>query len=157
MKPLITLFLDFDGVLHPQGGTTDLLFENANLLQTCLQQIEHLEVVISSSWAEVYPLEHLRDFFEEQPGLHRLIVGCTLQKGNPKIDFGAMPLRESQCRNWLTANQREPHRWIALEDDPLNFKAREQVVFTDPRHGFRMRDAERVLELVERLRKGASA
>lgn len=157
MTPLITLFLDFDGVLHPQGGTTDRLFENAHLLQTCLQQIEHIEVVISSSWAEVHPLEHLRDFFEEQPDLHRLIVGCTVQKGNPKVDFGAMPLRESQCRNWLIANQREPHRWIALEDDPLNFKAREQVVFTDPRMGFGTHDAERVLELVERLRKGASA
>jgi hypothetical protein len=75
MKPLITLFLDFDGVLHPQGGTTDRLFEHSNLLQICLQQIEHIEVVISSSWAEVHPLEHLRDFFEQQPHLHSLIVG----------------------------------------------------------------------------------
>ncbi len=114
-------------------------------------------MVISSSWAAHYPLEKMRDFFEEQPDLHRLIVGCTLQKGSPKVDFGAIPLRESQCRNWLIANQREPHRWIALEDDLLNFKAREQVVFTDPRLGFRTRDAERVLELVGRLRKGTSA
>lgn len=125
MKPLITVFLDLDGVLHPQGGTMDRLFENANLLQICLQQVEHVEVVISSSWAEHYPLENMRDLFEEQPDLHRLFVGCTLQKGNPTGDFGAMPLRESQCRNWLIANQREPHRWLAIEDDPLNFKAQE--------------------------------
>lgn len=151
MKPLITVFLDFDGVLHPQGGTTDRLFEKANLLQICLQQVEHVEVVISSSWAEHYPLGDMRDFFEGQPDLHRLIVGCTLQKGNPKVDFGDMPLRESQCRNWLIANQREPHRWLAIEDDVLNFKAREHVVFTDPRVGFRTRDAERVLELARHL------
>lgn len=157
MKPLITVFLDFDGVLHPQGSTTDGLFEKANLLQTCLQQVEHVEVVISSSWAEYYPLEDMRDFFEEQPDLHRLIVGCTLQKSNLQVDFGAMPLRESQCRNWLIANQREPHRWLAIEDDPLNFKARENVVFTDPRQGFRARDAERVLGLVRQLRGQARA
>lgn len=152
MKPLITIFLDFDGVLHPQGGTTDRLFEKANLMQICLRQVDHIEVVISSSWAEVHPLENMRDFFVEQPDLHRLIVGCTLQKGNPKVDFGAMPLRESQCRNWLIANQREPHRWLAIEDDLLNFKAREHVVFTDPRQGFRTWDAERVLELAGGLR-----
>lgn len=152
MKPLIILFLDFDGVLHPQGGPTDRLFEKANLLQICLQQVEHVEVVISSSWAEHYRLEDIRDFFEEQRDLHRLIVGCTLQKGPPKVDFGAMPLRESQCRNWLIANQREPHRWLAIEDDRLNFNAREQVVFTDPRQGFRARDAERLLGLVRQLR-----
>jgi hypothetical protein len=152
MKPLITIFLDFDGVLHPQGGTTDRLFEKAGLLKNCLQKIDRIEVVISSSWAEYYSLEHMRDFFEEQPDLHRLIVGCTHQKGSPKVDFGAMPLRESQCRNWLIANQREPHRWLAIEDDPLNFKAREHVVFTDPRHGLREDDAERVLNLTESLR-----
>lgn len=155
MKPLITVFLDFDGVLHPQGGTTDRLFEKANLLQICLQQVEHVEVVISSFWAEYHPLEDMWDFFEEQPYLHRLIVGCTLQKGNPKVDFGDMPLRESQCRNWLIANQREPHRWLAIEDDPLSFKARENVVFTDPRQGFRTRDAERLLELAGHLRSGS--
>ncbi len=157
MKPLITLFLDFDGVLHPQGGTTDRLFENSNLLQICLQKIENIEVVISSSWAEVHPLEHLLDFFEEQPHLHSLIVGCTNQKGNPEVDFGAMPLRESQCRNWLIANQRDPHRWLALEDDPLNFRAREHVVFTDSRAGLSEQDMERLVDLVRYLRKGASA
>lgn len=157
MKPLITIFLDFDGVLHPQGGTTDRLFEKAGLLEICLQQVDNIEVVISSSWAEHYPLEKMRDFFEEQPDLHRLIVGCTLQKGNPNVDFGAMPLRESQCRNWLIANQREPHRWLAIDDDPLNFKAREHVVVTDPKQGFRTRDAERVLELTGHLRSKTPA
>lgn len=157
MKPLITVFLDFDGVLHPQGGTTDRLFEKADLLQLCLQQVDHIEVVISSSWAEHYSLEKMRDFFEEQPDLHRLIVGCTLQKGNPKVDFGAMPLRESQCRNWLIANQREPHQWLAIEDDLLNFKAREHVVFTDPRQGFRARDASRLFELARLMRGGTNA
>ena len=153
MTPLITLFLDFDGVLHPQGATTDRLFERAGLLQVCLQQTENVEVVISSSWAEYYPLEKMRNFFEdEQPHLHRLIVGCTLQKGKPKVDFGDMPLRESQCRNWLIANQREPHRWLAIEDDLLNFAAREHVVFTDPKHGFMTRDAELLLLAVGRLR-----
>jgi hypothetical protein len=151
MKPLITIFLDFDGVLHPQGTTTDRLFEKADFLQNCLQQVDHIEVVISSSWAEYYSLEQMRDFFEEQPDLHRLIVGCTHQKGSPKVDFGAVPLRESQCRNWLIANQREPHRWLAIEDDPLNFKAREHVVFTDPRLGLCAHDAQHVLDLAENL------
>jgi len=152
MKPLITIFLDFDGVLHPQGGTTDRLFEKTGLLQNYLQKIDHIEVVISSSWAEYYSLEIMRDFFEEQPDLHRLIVGCTHQNERPKVDFGAMPLRESQCRNWLIAKRREPHRWLAIEDDALNFEAREHVVFTDPRYGLRADDAECLLDLAETLR-----
>lgn len=155
MKPLITVFLDFDGVLHPQGGTTDRLFEKAGLLQAFLQPIDHIEVVISSSWAEYHALDEMRDFFEEQPDLHRLIVGCTLQKGRPKVDFGAMPLRESQCRNWLIANQREPHRWLAIEDDAMNFAAREHLVFTDPRVGLSEQDAQRLVNLVGHLREGA--
>ena len=153
MKPLITLFLDFDGVLHPQGATTDRLFEKANLLQICLQRIENIEVVISSSWAEVHPLEEMRDFFEEQQDLQRLLVGCTLQKGDPEVDFGTMPLREAQCRNWLIANRREPHFWVALEDDPLNFAAQEHVAFTDSRVGLSEQDAQRLVGLVGRFRR----
>lgn len=96
-----------------------------------------------------------RDFPAATPNEKWLIVGCTRQKGLLKVDFGAMRLRESQCRNWLIANQREPHRWLAIEDDPLNFKAREHVVFTDHRLGFRTQDAECVLELARRLRGGS--
>lgn len=153
MKTLITLFLGFDGVLHPQGASTDRLFEKADLLQNCLQKVDGIEVVVSSSWAEHYSPEDIRNFFEEgQPHLHHLIVGCTLQAGLPKVDFGAMPLRESQCRNWLIANQRETHLWLAIEDDLLNFQAKEHVVFIDPRHGLSGRDTERLLESIGHMR-----
>ena len=149
---MITVFLDFDGVLHPQAATTDRLFEKAELLQACLQQRENTEVVISSSWAAYHPLQHMRDFFEDLPGLQRLIVGCTQQRGHPRVDFGVdrglMPLRESQCRNWLIANQREPYRWLAIEDDRLNFKAHDHVVFTEPAVGFTPRDAQLLLKLM---------
>lgn len=48
LQPL--LFLDFDGVLHPNGATKPNLFSRASALTEVLNMHPELEVVVSSSW-----------------------------------------------------------------------------------------------------------
>lgn len=56
------LFLNFDGVMHPeQIAATD--FCRAPILWEILRESEHVNVVISSSWREIYPPFEVQPFF----------------------------------------------------------------------------------------------
>ena len=54
------LFLDFDGVLHPDGGA---LFSRIGLLEKYLLQTPGVEIVISSSWREEQSIDELKNYF----------------------------------------------------------------------------------------------
>lgn len=71
----LMIYLDFDGVLHPTGGTT-LPFEYMPTFEAVLRQYPKVQVVITSSWREVFSLEYIRDtFFSE--GVGDRVIGCT--------------------------------------------------------------------------------
>jgi hypothetical protein len=55
------LFLDFDGVLHRTGGV-EPPFSHVDHLAHTLADFPNVQVVISSSWREVYSLEEMRWF-----------------------------------------------------------------------------------------------
>lgn len=67
------LFLDFDGVLHPAGGSPgkSLPFEWTELLATLLKPFDDVQIVIHSSWREQFSAQELRDFLE--PVANRLL------------------------------------------------------------------------------------
>jgi hypothetical protein len=54
-----TLFLDFDGVLHPNHAQDHQLFVWAPLLADALEGCQ-VDIVISSSWRFQWDLPHIR-------------------------------------------------------------------------------------------------
>lgn len=72
------IFLDFDGVLHPDGVG---LFSRLPLLESFLSRMPEAEIVVSSTWREDHTLDELRQFFS--PELRQRISGVT-----PSLDDG---------------------------------------------------------------------
>lgn len=53
------LFLDFDGVLHPNLAAEGQMFSRAPLLAQALEGL-HVDIVVSSSWRFQWELAQLR-------------------------------------------------------------------------------------------------
>ncbi len=73
-SPAPTLFLDFDGVLHPNLATAQQRFARLPLLAEAIAD-HRIEIVISSSWRFEWPIDRLRKLFPL--GLQPAIVGTT--------------------------------------------------------------------------------
>ena len=69
------IFLDFDGVLHPDGCNPSSYFSRAPLLEAVLRQSADFEVVISSSWRHRRPFDELVLLFSAD--VRKYIVGIT--------------------------------------------------------------------------------
>lgn len=69
-----TLFLDFDGVLHPAWGNSLPEFVHVRALAQALEG-RSCEIVISSTWREHYPLARLKQFL--LPELAGRVIGVT--------------------------------------------------------------------------------
>lgn len=145
---LVTIFLDFDGVLHPTWAKTQNLFEKAGLLEAAAADLVNIEFVISSSWAAYKGLDLLRPRFMPYPALHRLIVDTTCQLQKLAKEFETMPEREAQCRTWLLDNGRHPDHWLAIDDDANNFKSTTNLIRTDGNVGLTDREVRALKEMV---------
>ena len=77
--PLPTLYLDFDGVLHPGHARAHERFSCQNHLIDAIKGFD-LEIVVSSSWRFHYTMAKLREVLHDEIG--RRIVGIT---GEPVI------------------------------------------------------------------------
>lgn len=143
------LFLDFDGVLHRDGAEVEEYFLCAPLIEAVLREFPHIEVVISSSWGQVHPLNELREFFADD--LKHRIIDVT--PGN--LQVSEIPgelwnfVREAQCDGWIRVN-RPGARWIALDDQAWRFDpSSAHLLLVDGKIG--IRDAD-MRELRRRLR-----
>lgn len=112
------LFLDFDGVLHPNIIGTKL-FCCTNQLWKILRACPDVLVVFSTSWRESYRPEELLDFvtFDGGEDLAHRFVGQT-----PRIltrsDYDQRGL---ECQRWLEENGHSDTPWLALDDMPEIF------------------------------------
>lgn len=148
---LVTIFLDFDGVLHPTWAKSERLFERAGLLDSAVAHLHHIEFVVSSSWAAYKDLQQLRHHFRAHPTLQQLIIDRTRQLQTPAQDLGRLPEREAQCRSWLHENGRHPGKWLAIEDDASNFTTTSNVVKTDGNVGLTYPDIQTLTAMVAAL------
>lgn len=114
------LFLDFDGVLHPENLRTedrDQLFCELPLLHEILRATPKVEVVFSTSWRLLYPRQELIQMVtKEAPDLAPRFIGHT-----PVLDVkdrpqGIIGLREDEICRWLSLNGQENRPWLALDD-----------------------------------------
>lgn len=117
------LFLDFDGVLHPEPSyQNDELFCRRPLFESVMRDFPKVEIVISSTWRESRTIDQLRALFSEDIGAR--IVGVTPQwKDLPELVsvIGQYP-RHVEIEGWLRQHQRVWEAWVALDDRPYWFK-----------------------------------
>lgn len=110
------LFLDFDGVLHPEHCQESKHFCCLPILEDALREVPECRVVITSTWRLEQPFQALLQRFT--PDIAAMIEGATPRYSDltnvPNTLVGYQ--REAECHAWLWANK-VPHRsWVALDD-----------------------------------------
>jgi hypothetical protein len=103
------VFLDFDGVMHPEGGSALLVerFSRAGVLEAWLQQCPDVRIVISSTWRVVHSEAEIRGLLGEAIS-QRLVGMAPLFKDIDPRDFSAAPAshkREAEIIAWLMRNK----------------------------------------------------
>jgi hypothetical protein len=147
------LFLDFDGVLHPDPCPPDRLFEHATVLARTLAPFR-LQVVLSTSWRSVHPLADLKARLPA--ALAARVVGTT--PNFSAISAGAGPLhpypRQAECMAWL--QQHAPGRaWHALDDRAEWFAPYcEHLTVCDARTGVTAQTLAHLVSAVARATRG---
>jgi len=135
------LYLDFDGVLHPEDvwwlpdrgpvikwPQGHQLFEHAPLLEQVLADYPAVCVVLASSWVMNFgysaALRRLPD------GLQSRVVGTTFDLTMDRNQF----LSASRgMQIYADSVRRQPSAWISLDDDAFGWPAwcRDQLLITD--------------------------
>lgn len=141
------LFLDFDGVTHPE--TTNDLFCCAPLLWEILRACPHVDVVFSTSWREHYPFDELVGFATSNGGedLTARFIGAT-----PVIPIDPLAdeyrRREIECQQWIDENA-PGRKWLALDDMSYWFSYGEnQLYLVDYVWGLKAQDVPKVIGLL---------
>jgi len=115
------VFLDFDGVLHPEPCARDELFCHLPLLEEVLREYPAVQVVISSAWRLAYrrrPISRLREHFS--PDIAGRIIGVTpdYRRADEAMTPNGLGLftRQWECVDWLRAHRPAGTRWLAIDD-----------------------------------------
>ena len=107
------LFLDFDGVLHPNLCPDGMQFCRMPALAEAIEpHRENLRIVVSSSWRFHYPLEKLVRQFS--PSVREMIVGAT----GPAVVGRHARFREIEA---FLAKGFGASEWRALDDCAWEF------------------------------------
>ena len=123
---LMVLFLDFDGVLHPDPpNSSNPLWCRTELLVNWLESRPDVEVVVSSTWRHGHNLQELQNLVP--PGLACRLVGCT------GLVHEELYARQRECEEWMRENRDPWVHWIALDDRVWNFRPFEKRLIPCPR------------------------
>lgn len=117
------LFLDFDGVLHPEQDREptpfDELFCFLPQFESVMRDFPQIEIVISSMWRYDFSLDELRTKFS--PDIAVRIISTTAL--TERIDGKYLPARrEGEMLDWLAANNRVDEPWLAIDDAAWQFQ-----------------------------------
>lgn len=142
-QPLHVLYLDYDGVLHPDSvyrtrkGIELLhrpghsLFEHVLLLEAELRPYPEVKIVLSTSWLLIQGgYEHAKSKLSES--LQERCIGGTFHRREMrKTWFNSMPRPDQVVRD---VTRRQPARWVAVDDCPDEWPAgvRHNIVRADP-------------------------
>lgn len=142
------LFLDFDGVLHPDAvyltsrgielRAEGELFMWAPLLVEVLANYPDLQIVLSTSWARNLGFHRARSVLPAE--LQSRVIGATwhsaMSRGWPDFIPWDVQTRHEQIQAYLS-RLTAPASWIAIDDDDRGWADadRERLILTDPDHG----------------------
>lgn len=134
------LFLDFDGVLH---GSSDFSnFGKLPALCRVLDQMPDVDIVISSTWRETYPLDLLKEYFPER--IRSRVIG-----GTPMLTEGyEQGSRQREIEDYLALQGLHTGNaaWVALDDIAAFFDGNcPFLILTDGRIGFQEENGEHLL------------
>jgi len=123
MSASTILFLDFDGVLHPQhdGEPTPVgrIFCHLPRFELVMRDFPYVRIVVSSTWRHQFTLDQLRARFS--PDIAVRIIGVT--PGVERVEGQYLPTqREDEILKWLTQNEGEDVQWVALDDAEWQFR-----------------------------------
>jgi hypothetical protein len=141
------LYLDFDGVLHPEGvywhpkrgaylyadyeRVGHRLFEHAELLESLLAPYPDVAIVLSTSWVCHYRFEGTRRRLPA--ALQTRCIGATFHTEMDRYEFEAT-FRGRQVR--ADALRRMPKAWLAIDDTDEGWgSARDHLVLSHEVHG----------------------
>lgn len=125
---LMILFLDFDGVLHPETAlSTRVNFQHLPLLWKILRAVPEVEVVFVTSWRKTHSLDELVAIVTQGGGedLAQRFVGMTPVVDKAAREQGDLGHRRDECLQWIEANRsrypfwKKDIPWIALDDIAL--------------------------------------
>ncbi|WP_162569200.1 HAD domain-containing protein [Variovorax sp. SRS16] len=147
------IFLDFDGVLHPDPCRKSDYFCQLHLIEDVLRKKPEVKIVVSSSWRFDHELERLREFFS--PDLRSVVVGVnpvvTRSDGEGWIPRHLLSHhREWECRKWLRQNHAADALWVAIDDMPAWFTPNcENLIVTASAVGFQPEQSWQLERLLE--------
>jgi HAD domain in Swiss Army Knife RNA repair proteins len=124
----VILFLDFDGVLHPVHGSSEVFTEVPRLARW-LARWPGVDVVISSSWREVHSQGAMVGLLGPEVGAR--VIGCTplltVERMLGRQGWARAPNqrrweRQEEVLAWLRASWQPRRAWVALDDLPYLFE-----------------------------------
>lgn len=154
MAPDMTvIFLDFDGVLHPEPATDEQAFCRRRHLWQILEACPLAEVVFSTSWREFHPMPELIQLATEGGGerFAGCFIGATPHAVREPGAYIARQVyrRERECRLWLAGNGQMQRPWLALDDFSAYFSpASPNLHLVDHKTGLTEAD---VIAIISRL------
>lgn len=126
---ILFLFLDFDGVVHPEPCTWQEAFISLPLIEAVLREFPQVEIVISSAWRLDYDspdeaLQGLKPIFSED--IRHRVVDVT----GPALYLSAEDMlagpgwhpREVECVTWLRKHRPVGTPWLAIDDRDFLFR-----------------------------------
>jgi hypothetical protein len=148
--PVQILFVDFDGVLHPEFCNESEHFMHRDAFETVMRQLPSVDLVVSSTWRLQRTLQELKALFSGDIGAR--VIGATpfyAQLENIPDSLVGYE-REAECVAWLRQNGRATQDWLAVDDRSWNFRPFHRDVFlVDGRVGL---DKDAATALLARMR-----
>lgn len=116
------LFLDFDGVLHPEPCfDRTQFFSFLPKLEMVLHDFPSVKIVISSTWRENRSLHELRGFFSET--IRHRIIGTTphWRDCTELLEIIGFQ-RQTEIEAWLRNSPEPWESWIVIDDKSYLFR-----------------------------------
>lgn len=147
------LFLDFDGVLHPNRYslsnydpdrvfTSNEIFSQAPVLAGLITEFP-CQIIISSSWRFNYNIDEIKEKLPK--AIAKNVVGVT---GDAYI--GPYP-RYNEIKEYLISRNKSLYEWRALDDSKIEFpNGCNDLILCDPNTGI---TSKQIQELKKWLQK----
>lgn len=112
---LPVLFLDFDGVLHPEFCHASRHFECEACFSSAIDGLD-LEIVVSSTWRHDRDLKEIKALLSD--AISERVVGKTPRYSQLLEVPSTLALyeRQAECAAWLSVNRPVYASWVAVDD-----------------------------------------